>query len=264
MRLLTSTLLAFAITDATAKAVVHAPREVAALQPVESQFEHRDAEHSNELWKRRGGGGGGGGRGGGSGSSSSGGSSGSGGRGSSSSTAGGRTTTGSGPSPAYGGGKYYGGGASVPYKAGDRSPKGIAPVALVAGIGVGATFWIAGSYMYHYNHPYSYYNRTANQNQTKPVTCGCEPDMVCGCDENDDPQYLNDVVGDGTNLNATLVSVATVDGVQRLIINGTLPKGTTASGGDESPNAGAGVNTLLRNAGFWPVVAIVSAMVMTI
>ena len=151
----------------------------------------------------------------------------------------------------------------VPYKSGNKSPSGIAPVALAAGIGLGATFWIAGSYMYHYHAPYSYYNRTANRNETKPVTCGCEPDVVCGCDENKDPQYLKDVIGDGTNLNATLVSVATVDGVQRIIINGTLPPGTTAAGGDEDPNAGANLN-VLRHAGFGAVVALVSAMVLAI
>ena len=175
---------------------------------------------------------------------------------------GGRTSSGSGPAPAYGGGRFYGGGAAVPYKAGGRSPSGLVPVALVAGIGVGAAFWIAGSYMYHYNNPYRFYNQSSRQNETKPITCGCLPEQVCGCDENNDPQYLSDIIGNGTNLNSSLVSVAAVEGVQRIIINGTLPPGTTAAGGDDS--AGAGMRMLLQNVGFWPVVAIVSAMVLTI
>jgi len=269
MRLSATLAWAFAITDATAKAVVAPRAEAVAWQPVESQHEQRDtSENPNELWKRRGGGGGGGGRGGGSsssGSSSSGssssGSSSSGGGGRTS-TSGGRTSSGSGPAPAYGGGRFYGGGATVPYKAGGKSPSGLVPVALVAGIGVGAAFWVAGSYMYHYNAPYRFYNQSSRQNETKPIDCGCLPELVCGCDENNDPQYLSDIVGNGTNLNATLVSVATVDGVQRIIINGTLPEGTTAAGGDDS--AGAGMRVLLQSAGFWPVVAIVSAMVLTV
>jgi len=270
MRLTTTLALACATTDVIAKAVV-APRVDAVVwQPVESQHEQRDtSEHVNELAKRRGGGGGGGSRGGGSSSGSSGSSS-SGSSGSSSGsssggsggTSGGRSSSGSGPSPAYGGGKYYGGGAAVPYKSGGRSPSGLVPIALVAGIGVGAAFWVAGSYMYHYHAPYSYYNSSSRQNETKPVTCGCLPEQVCGCDENNDPQYLRDIVGNGTNLNSTLVSVAAVDGVQRIIINGTLPEGTTAAGGND--NAGAGMRILLQNAGFWPVVAVVSAMVLTI
>jgi len=116
--------------------------------------------------------------------------------------------------------------------------------------------------MYHYNAPYRFYNASSRQNETKPVTCGCLPEQVCGCDENNDPQYLSDIVGNGTNLNSTLVSVAAVEGVQRIIINGTLPEGTTAAGGSDS--AGASMRMLLQNAGFWPVVVIVSAMVLTI
>jgi hypothetical protein len=177
---------------------------------------------------------------------------------------GGRTSAGSGPAPAYGGGRYYGGGAAVPYKSGGRSPSGLVPIALVAGIGVGAAFWVAGSYMYHYNNPYRFYNQSSRQNETKPMTCGCLPEQVCGCDENNDPQYLSEIIGNGTNLNSSLVSVAAVDGVQRIIINGTLPPGTTAAGGTDGDSAGAGMRMLLQNVGFWPVVAIVSAMVLTI
>lgn len=186
------------------------------------------------------------------------------GRTSSTSTSGGRSSSGSGPAPSYGGGRFYGGGASVPYKSGGRSPSGLVPVALVAGLGVGAAFWIAGSYMYHYNNPYRFYNQSSRQNETKPIDCGCLPEAVCGCDENNDPQYLSDIIGNGTNLNTSLVSVATVDNVQRIIINGTLPPGTTASGGTDDDSAGAGMRVLLQNAGFGAVVAIVSAMVMTI
>ncbi|KAK5663551.1 hypothetical protein OQA88_3982 [Cercophora sp. LCS_1] len=272
-----------ALSIATAFVADRARTDITPRQP--------DEHVGNEFWKRRGGGGGGG-RGGGGGSSGSsggrggsssgsgssgstgssggtrsGGSSGSGGgRGSSTSSVGGRTTTGSGPAPAYGGGKYYGGGAAVPYKAGDRSRSGINPVLLGAGAAVAfwPGLWLYGAYMYPYTHHHSFYNASSKQNETKPVTCGCDPYQVCGCDENGDQQYLSDIVGNGTNLNSTLVAVGTVDGVQRILINGTLPNGTTAAGGTEDPNGGAGLRTMLHTAGWWPVVAIVSAMVLTV
>jgi len=136
------------------------------------------------------------------------------------------------------------------------------------GAGVGALAfwpgaWLYGAYVYPYSHPYSYYNRTSKANETAAITCGCAPDSVCGCDENGDQQYLSDIIGNGTDLNSTLVSVATINNTRTILLNGTLPKGTTASGGDEDPfdNASAGMRRLLENAGFWPVVAIVATMV---
>jgi len=95
------------------------------------------------------------------------------------------------------------------------------------------------------------------------VTCGCDPYAVCGCDENGDQQFLSDIIGNGTNLNDTIVSVALVNNTKTILLNGTLPNGTTIAGGDEDPfdNAGPGMQAMLQNAGFWPVVAIVATMV---
>ncbi|RYP03919.1 hypothetical protein DL764_004795 [Monosporascus ibericus] len=235
----------------------------------ESQFSDRSIEREQEeLWKRKGGGGGGGRGGGssgggrGSGSSSSGGGSSSGGRGSSGSNAGGRTTTGSGPRPAYGpGGAFYPGGARVPYRPGARSPGGIAPY-VVAGAGLGflGGAYLAGGayYMYPYNHQYYYHNATTDRNETKPVICACREDGVCSCEDNGDQEYFASIIGDGSydGLNKSIVDVVRneTDGRTYIYINGTLPNGTTAAGGTEDPNAGAGLRALVRVAGWWPVV----------
>jgi len=258
------------VAQSAASAFAAPAADVAPFQPV--QHAQRDDAHYEELWKRRGGGGGGGRGGGGGGGRSGGGSSGrgsSGGRGSSTSTAGGRTTTGSGPKPAFGNGRFYGGGAQVPYKSGGRSPSGIAPVAagLLAGAALTLAFWPGtwhhGAYLYPYTQPYRFFNETTNVNETKPVTCGCDPYMVCGCDENRETGYLDELIGNGdyAALNKTLVNVATVDGKSTILINGTLPNGTTAAGGTENPNAGAGLQALLQSAGYWPMVATVGALV---
>jgi len=223
--------------------------------------------------ERRKGGGGRGGSGGGS-SSSSGGSSGGGGR---SPTSGGSTRGGSGPTRSFGrGGGYYGGGAAVPYQAGGRSNKGlvagavIAPLALVA---LMPGIWLYGAYPYYYNNPYRFYNRTAvnrtrdddndrrsvnlmvrqeqqGANETLPVVCLCGEGQVCGCDENDDQTYLNDLVGDGdyAKLNKSLVTVSMDNGTRTLVINGTLPPGTTAPGGSGASTLGVG-----QYAGYWAV-----------
>lgn len=184
---------------------------------------------------------------------------------------GGRTTTGSGPRPAYGGGRFYGGGASVPYKAGSRSSGArISPAFLaVPMLAFWPGAWLYGAYLYHHPHPYRFYNASSQENETKPVTCACDPYNVCGCDYSSDDQYkqyMNDLIGNGsyTALNHTLVTVADVNGTSTILINGTLPNGTTAAGGTESPNAaGDGLRAMLNLAGWWPVVATVCAIVLS-
>ncbi|KAI0178786.1 hypothetical protein GGR52DRAFT_272797 [Hypoxylon sp. FL1284] len=251
----------------TAVAVPDAAGDVALdtrSQP-ESQYSDRSTSASEELWKRKGGGGGGG-RGGSGGSS--GGSSG--GRGSPSSNGGGSTTTGSGPRPNFGGGSFYGGGARQPYRAGSPSPSGILPF-VVGGAALGSvaflgTHFAYGAYVYPYTHPYPYYNSTTEKNETKPVTCLCDQYETCGCDDNGNQTYFKEVIGDGSyqNLNKSLVTVAdnTTNNESTIYILGTLPNGTTSSGGTEDPEGAAGsMYALARAAGWLPFVTTAVAIV---
>jgi len=132
--------------------------------------------------------------------------------------------------------------------------------------------WLYGAYPYYYNNPYRFYNRTAvnrtgdndndrrfvnlairqaqqGANETLPVLCLCGDGQVCGCEENDDPSYINDLVGDGdyAKLNKSLVTVSDVNGTRTLVLNGTLPPGTTAPGGEGAASA-LGVG---KYAGYW-------------
>lgn len=250
----------------------------------------------NELWKRKGGGGGGGKGGGGSsggsgkGGSSSSGSGSSSGKGSSTSNSGGSTKTGSGVTPNYGGGRYYGGGATTPYTSGVRSPLGIAPVFLGVGLlSIYPGLWLYGAYSYPYVHPYTFHNRTARANstnttttrrdlgfdvitirqtsdegvnETKPVTCLCAAYAECGCDDNGNTTFLDSIIGDGTyaNLNQSLVTVADVNGTSTILLNGTLPNGTTSSGGTEDAN-GAAIRMGVEMSGYWVMIALVMATV---
>jgi len=119
-------------------------------------------------------------------------------------------------------------------------------------------------YYYPYHHPYGYYNSSSGKNESKPVGCGCDQSVECGCDEdNNSTTVLKELVGNGSyaSLNQSLVTVADVNGTSTILINGTLPNGTTANGGDEDPNAAGGLRTLLMHAGWWPAVATVCAMV---
>ncbi|KAI1656827.1 hypothetical protein F4813DRAFT_361987 [Daldinia decipiens] len=258
-------------------AAIHSVEDVALdIRTPVVPIEQRDPEtfsQSEDLWKRKGGGGAGG-RGGSSGSSggssgSSGGSSSSGGRGSSTSNSGGSTTTGSGVRPSYGGGSYYGGGARQPYSSGKASPSGILPL-VVGGAALGTLGFVglslaSNAYAYPYTNRYYYHNSTTNQNETKPVTCICDYYGVCGCDDNGNQTYFNSVIGDGSyqNLNKSLVTVAENETTHEktIYILGTLPNGTTSSGGTEDPNAGAGLQTLARAVGWWPVVTTAIAIV---
>ncbi|KAH8813209.1 hypothetical protein F5884DRAFT_328782 [Xylogone sp. PMI_703] len=230
------------------------------------------------------------GRGSSSGSSSSG-SSGSGGRaplGSTTSSTGGRTKTGSGPPPSFGGGRYYPGGAAVPYTAGGRTPSGLGPAGFF-GLGALAFFpglWLFGAWSYPYHNPYTFRNHTATNStnttngdrdvvprqdsndqgvlQTKNVVCLCAQYAECGCDDSaNSTVVLDELIGNGSYeaLNKTLVNVADVNGTSTIIINGTLPNGTTAAGGSENANAAAGLTTLLQASGWWMMIASVGLTV---
>jgi hypothetical protein len=185
---------------------------------------------------------------------------------SSSSSTGGRTTTGSGVAPAYGTGRFYGGGTTVPYRAGTRSTGGIAPFMLGDGLAAIA-FWPGAwnhlPYLYPHEQPWHYQNKTSGRDETKPVLCGCGPYQECGCDDNADQAYIDSIIGNGNygSLNRSLVSIGDVNGTETILINGTLPNGTTASGGTKSPNAAAGRMYMTKGAGWWPALAI--AVVMT-
>lgn len=286
-----------ALLDATVSAVAIPEGTDLTSTP---RFAERDyAEHSDTstsffagLFKRKGGGGGGS-KGGSSSSSSSGESSSSGssssssssgksgssstsstssssssskGLGSTTSSTGGRTKTGSG-APATYGGSYYGGGASVPYRSGRTSTAGLAALPL-AFVGTSLLFWPGvwyhPVYIYPYTHPWTYHNATTNSTETKPVDCGCEEYQECGCDENNSTDYINSVLGNGSynQLNKSLVTVSNVNGTDTILLNGTLPNGTTASGGTESASAGVSLRHFSEMLGYWSTGATVLTMVL--
>ena len=211
-------------------------------------------EPAKELFKRKGGGGRGGGF-----SSSSGGGSRSGGSGgasartnrlgSASSNSGGRTPPGTGPQPrSYRGGSYYGGGAAVPYRSGRKSPRGVAPIFLGgAALGVFPGLWLYGAYAYGYPHNYMYHNSTSGQNESHPVQCLCSRYSECGCDPKNETDYVNSVAN-----NNTIARKAEVNDTETLVINGTLPNGTTASSPAASFKQG-----LVEMSGYWVMAAIV-------
>lgn len=197
------------------------------------------------------------------------------------------SSTGSAASPSYGGGKYFGGGSSTAYRAGGRSPRGLLPVAI--GLGAAAIIfpgiWLYGAYNYPYTSRYSYRNSTRNANNTDddnddnrrllrrqddqnvslPVTCLCAMYSACGCDDNDDPAYLDSVVGDGTNLNASLVHIGPVNGTETVVLNGTLPNATESESGTSSSGASsssaATTQRILESSGIWVIGGIVGATV---
>lgn len=260
--LATQAINAASILDANnAVNILEQPRSVDVVSP----------DHT--LEKRKGGGGRGGSSGG---SPSGGGRSGSGSpsRTGSTSSSGGSTSAGSGPARSFGGGRYYGGGATVPYTAGAKSQKGLVAGALIGTALIFAIMpgiWLWSVYPYHYNNPYRFYNQSAvnntnsnskratGANETLPVTCLCQEFSVCGCDENDDQTYLNDLIGNGSYdaLNKTLVTVSDVDGIKTLVLNGTLPNGTTAPGGTDDDEGAAVRLAMGKYTGYWAMALIV-------
>ena len=132
--------------------------------------------------------------------------------------------------------------------------------------------WLYSVYPYYYNNPYRFYNRTAvnrtndndrrdfvdliirqeatGANETLPVVCLCQEFSVCGCDENSDQQYITDLIGNGSYaaLNKSLVTVSTINGTRTLVLNGSLPNGTTAPGGVDDAAASLAIG---KYAGYW-------------
>jgi hypothetical protein len=145
-----------------------------------------------------------------------------------------------------------------------------------------------GAYAYPYAHPYTFHNRTARKNstnttttrrgldfpilqirqtddsgvnETKVVTCLCAAYAECGCDDNGNSTFLDSIIGDGTysSLNLTLVNVADINGTSTIVLNGTLPNGTTAAGGTENANAAG--RAIAQASGYWVMIALVLATV---
>lgn len=202
-------------------------------------------DSARDLFKRKGGGGGGG----------KGGSTGSTGSSSPKGSTGGTTTNSGGSTsgrttPSFGGStgpKYYSGGSTTSYPAGQgRTGVGAAPY-FFAGAGLGAfgAFGLYGLYSYPYAHPWYYHNNTSNRNETHPVNCVCAQYSDCGCDTNNNgTDYVNDVANNGT-----ISKVMNINGTDTLIVNGTIPNGTTT----DLSSAASGA--LIQNLGYWPIVA---------
>jgi hypothetical protein len=201
---------------------------------------------------------------------------------STSSNAGGVTSAGSGRARSFAGGRYYGGGAATPYSAGSRTPKGLVAGALIlplAMVAIMPGLWLYSTYPYYYNHPYRFYNQSATnhdddddvhsdkgrqspwtqgKNETLPVMCVCQAYSVCGCDENDDLTYINNLISNGSyaGLNKTFVTVSDVNGTKTLLLNGTLDNGTTAPGGTDDDSAAMNLGNG-RYAGYYAVCVMV-------
>jgi len=83
---------------------------------------------------------------------------------------------------------------------------------------------------------------------------------VCGCDDNGNSSYVQQLVGNGTdqpvNTSQLVVLPPLANGTQSAYVNGTLPNGTTAAGGTdpssdaELPASGA-VRLLANYGGYW-------------
>lgn len=159
---------------------------------------------------------------------------------------GGSTQGGSGTPRTVAGGAFYSGGARTPYTAGGISPLGITPFLLpVTALAFFSGAWLYGAYAYPYGAPYHYThpipNDThANSNNTIPVVCLCQEFSECGCDNNSNSTYLNDVIGDPPR-NSSNVSIVNVNGTETAYINGTLDNGTTAS----DPNAASAATSVM-------------------
>ncbi|RTE75435.1 hypothetical protein BHE90_010097, partial [Fusarium euwallaceae] len=179
------------------------------------------------------------------------------------SNVGGGSRGGSGPQPNFASGRYYPGGAVAPYRSGNRSPgANIIPFVLVgSALAFWPGVWLYGAYMYPYTHQYHFHNDTSDEDEIRDVVCGCGQYEVCGCDDNNDTAYYRQLIGNGSweALNKSIVTVAEYKGKINILINGTLPNGTTVP--EQNSPAGLGTKDMIEGLGYWPAVAAVAATV---
>lgn len=124
--------------------------------------------------------------------------------------------------------------------------------------------WLYGAYAYNNHHDYNYHNKTSGRNESIPIMCLCQEYSVCGCEDNNNSTYLNSVlnVKDSSELpsNSSTVRVADVNGTRTIIINGTLPNGTTAA--DPSIEENSSIpREILNFSGYWLMITLVIASV---
>ena len=110
-------------------------------------------------------------------------------------------------------------------------------------------------------------NSTTTSNGTTqvfPVVCLCQQYSVCGCDDNSDSAFLQSLLPNNTaqpTLNDTLIRISDVNGTRSIVLNGTLPNGTTASGGTDDPSGAAPSRMVLRYARWWSVLVMIIGMI---
>lgn len=138
------------------------------------------------------------------------------------------------------------------YSAGGRSPGGIAPTPLLAGgalgFGAGALF-LYGAYSYPYSHPYYYVDPNTHRNDSLPVDCLCSPYNPCGCDDTNNQTLVTQMLQ-----NSSVANVTTVNGTKTVVINGTLPNGTSSAGASLRQGT-------MDVTGYWVMASIVAAIV---
>jgi hypothetical protein len=117
--------------------------------------------------------------------------------------------------------------------------------------------WLYGIYAYPYRDPYRFVNQTTNQNETIPVVCLCQEYSVCGCDKNHHSGYFKDLFNGPVPHDTDKVQVADVNGTRKVVINGTLPNGTTRS----DPDASGSPATIAQASGYWVMAAVVMGAV---
>ncbi|EXL64718.1 hypothetical protein FOPG_19028 [Fusarium oxysporum f. sp. conglutinans race 2 54008] len=160
--------------------------------------------------------------------------------------------------PTFADGRYYAGGSVRRFKAGAASPRRIRPYPMAgAALSFWPGVWLYGAYMYPFTDTCSYHNETSDEDEERPVLCGCSRYEYCACDDPDSAPYFKEFIGSGSYeaLNKSIVDVAEVNGTKTILINGTLPN-DTALDGDKDKNS-APTRYVVGTFGYWPAVDVV-------
>lgn len=87
------------------------------------------------------------------------------------------------------------------------------------------------------------------------VICYCEQYSECGCDDNNNSTFMNELIGDPPK-NSSAVNIIQNGTHETAYVNGTLANGTTSA---DPSVSGASILSLPWR-GTWPVVVVVTGM----
>lgn len=148
----------------------------------------------------------------------------------------------------------YAGGAR-PFPPGQATGSGLRPSFVPAtALAVFPGVLLLGAYVYAYDQHHHWVDQETHRNRSLPVECFCQQYMDCSCDDKS-KDYAKGF-DNGRPVNSSTVQDLTINGTEKIYVNGTVPNDTSSHGTSGASTLAPGQSMAL-NSGYWAMVAVV-------